>query len=160
MISKWKKWKKDQVESSLALSCDHGEVDSGSRRSEVIAESHENKGERVHGLSYGQVDDSMLRCRDKTSMPECCVHDSSGSNKSFQLEQKLTLDKKFLLNGFLEDVFVAKASNVSKNVEWIEFVCSEFSSSCAYLQDSLVPSMHLWYNESSNNYPILFFHMI
>ena len=72
-----------------------------------------------------------------------CVHDSSGSNKSFQLEQKLTLDKKFLLNGFLEDVFVAKASNVSKNVEWIEFVCSEFSSSCAYLQDSLVPSMHL-----------------
>ena len=61
-----------------------------------------------------------------------CVHDSSGSNKSFQLEQKLTLDKKFLLNGFLEDVFVAKASNVSKNVEWIEFVCSEFSSSCAY----------------------------
>lgn len=56
--------KKDQVESSLALSCDHGELGSGSRRSEVIAESHENKGERVHGLSCGQVDDSMLRCRD------------------------------------------------------------------------------------------------
>lgn len=98
--------------------CDLGGVELGSRRSEVDTESlHENGGE---------VDDDS---RDKaSSVPECCVHDSSGSSESFQLDQKLTLDKKLLLDGFLEDVFMAKASNVSKNVEWIELACPECSS--------------------------------
>ncbi|CAA7032607.1 unnamed protein product [Microthlaspi erraticum] len=103
----------DQFESSVALSCDLVGVD-----------IHENGGESV----CGKVDDLMLRCIDKEAMPECCVHDSDGATESFQLEQKLTLDKKFLLDGFLEDVFMAKALNVSKNVEWIEFVCPECSS--------------------------------
>ncbi|WZZ74086.1 hypothetical protein YC2023_085456 [Brassica napus] len=96
--------------------CDLGGVEFGSVRSEVDSESHENGGE---------VDDS----RDKvSSVPECCVHDSHGSSEGFQLDQRLTLDKKFLLDGFLEDVFMAKASNVSKNVGWIELACPECSS--------------------------------
>ncbi|ESQ32812.1 hypothetical protein EUTSA_v10003992mg [Eutrema salsugineum] len=118
----------NQLESSLALSCDHGGVESGSRRSEGNGESHENGGESIQGLARGQVDDSMRRCIDKPSMPDCCVHDSPRSSESLQLDQKLTLDKKFLLDGFLEDVFMAKASNVSKNVKWIEFACPECSS--------------------------------
>ncbi|VVB04171.1 unnamed protein product [Arabis nemorensis] len=108
----------NRFESSLALSCDHGGVESGS-------DGHENGGENILGLACGQIDDSSMR---KVLMHECCVHDSSDSSESFQLDQQLTLDKKFLLDGFLEDVFMAKASNVSKNVEWIEFVCSDCSS--------------------------------
>lgn len=114
----------NQFESSLALGCDHGGVEPGSTRSETNADSHENGSESIHGLAFGQVDDSTH----KASIPECCVHISPVCNESLQLDQKLTLDKKFLLDGFLEDVFMAKASNVSKNVEWIEFVCSECSS--------------------------------
>lgn len=97
--------------------CDLGGVELGSGRSEVESESHEDGCE---------VDDS----RDKvSSVPECCVHDESpGSSESFELDQRLTLDKKFLLDGFLEDVFMAKASNVSKNVDWIELACPECSS--------------------------------
>ncbi|VYS58720.1 unnamed protein product [Arabidopsis thaliana] len=114
-----------EFESSLALSCDVGVVEPGSRISEGNAESHESGGENV----CGQVDESKTRCIDKASLPGCCVHDSPDSNESVQLEEKkLTLDKKFLLDGFLEDVFMAKASNVSKNVEWIEFACPECSS--------------------------------
>lgn len=37
-------------------------------------------------------------------MPEFCVHDSSGSNESFQLEDKLTFHKKFLVYVFLQEV--------------------------------------------------------
>ncbi|CAH2045330.1 unnamed protein product [Thlaspi arvense] len=121
----------NQFESGLDLSCDHGGVESGSRGSEGNGDSHENGGESsiIHGLACGQVDDDdsmLLRCEVKPSMPDCCVHDS---DESFQFEQQqLTLDKKFLLDGFLEDVFMAKASNVSKNVDWIEFACPECSS--------------------------------
>nr|VDD38537.1 unnamed protein product [Brassica oleracea] len=100
----------------MGRGCDIGRVELGSGRSEVDSESHENGGE---------VDDS----RDKvSSVPECCVHDSHGSSEGFQLDQRLTLDKKFLLDGFLEDVFMAKASNVSKNLDWIELACPECSS--------------------------------
>ncbi|XP_010502615.1 PREDICTED: uncharacterized protein LOC104779890 [Camelina sativa] len=113
------------IESSLALSFDVGGGEPGSRSSEEISdESHENGGESV----CGKVDDLMLGCKDKASMPGCCVHDSHDSNESFEMEQQLTLDKKLLLDGFLEDVFMAKASNVSKNVDWIEFACPECSS--------------------------------
>ncbi|CAL9248549.1 unnamed protein product [Arabidopsis halleri] len=111
----------DEFVSRVALSADIGVVEPGSRSSEGNAESHENGGESV----CGQADDSILRCIGNESLPGCCVHDLPDSNESFQLEQKLTLDKKFLLDGFLEDVFMAKASNVSKNVDWIEFACPE-----------------------------------
>ncbi|XP_010425398.1 PREDICTED: uncharacterized protein LOC104710484 [Camelina sativa] len=115
----------NQIESSLALSFDVGGGEPGSRISEDISdESHENGGESV----CGKVDDLMLGCKDKASIAGCCVHDTHDSNESFQLEQQLTLDKKLLLDGFLEDVFMAKASNVSKNVDWIEFACPECSS--------------------------------
>ncbi|XP_013644713.2 uncharacterized protein LOC106349315 [Brassica napus] len=98
--------------------CDLGGVELGSGRSEVNSDSHEDGCE---------VDDS--RDKASSSVPECCVHDESpGSSESFELDQKLTLDKKFLLDGFLEDVFMAKASNVSKNVDWIELACPECSS--------------------------------
>lgn len=112
----------NQIESSLALSFDLGGGEPGSRSSEGISdESHENGGESF----CGKVDDLKQPCLGKASMPECCVHESPDSNDSFHLEQQLTLDKKLLLDGFLEDVFMAKASNVSKNVDWIEFACPE-----------------------------------
>ncbi|EOA23812.1 hypothetical protein CARUB_v10017027mg [Capsella rubella] len=115
----------NQIESSLVLSCDIGGGELGSGSSEETFDvSHENGGESV----CGKVDDLKQPCLDKASMPGCCVHESHDSNGSFQLEQELTLDKKLLLDGFLEDVFMAKASNVSKNVDWIEFACPECSS--------------------------------
>ncbi|CAN8266369.1 unnamed protein product [Cochlearia groenlandica] len=100
-----------EFESSLAISCDHGEVN---------GDIHENGGESIH----------VLPCVvDKTLVDECCVHESPPvCNESFEFEQQVSVDKKFLLDGFLEDVFMAKRSNVSKNVEWIEFACPECSS--------------------------------
>ncbi|KFK33596.1 hypothetical protein AALP_AA5G034500 [Arabis alpina] len=110
----------NQFESSSTLSSDCGGAESSYRSSE----GYENGGESIRGLACGEVDGSS-----KAMMNECCVHDSPDSSESLRLEQQLlTLDKKFLLDGFLEDVFMAKASNVSKNVEWIEYVCSECSS--------------------------------
>ncbi|CAH8361070.1 unnamed protein product [Eruca vesicaria subsp. sativa] len=105
----------------VSRGCDLGVVELGSGKCEVDSDRHEDGGESIHG----QVDE----LRDKAlTVPGCCVHDSSGSSESFQLEQRLTLDKKFLLDGFLEDVFMAKASNVSKNVEWVELACPQCSS--------------------------------
>ncbi|KAL1210077.1 hypothetical protein V5N11_010656 [Cardamine amara subsp. amara] len=109
------------IDNQFESSCDLDGVERGSISREGNGKSHESV--------CGQVNDSTLPCIDKaSSMHGCCVHDSHDSNESFQLEQKLTLDKKFLLDGFLEDIFMAKASNVSKNVEWIEFACPECSS--------------------------------
>ncbi|KAJ0230553.1 hypothetical protein HA466_0306600 [Hirschfeldia incana] len=115
----------------MGRGCDLGGVELGSGRGEVDTDSYENGGEVDDSIDKAS---SVPECcghdsKDKaSSIPECCGHDSFGSSESFQLDQRLTLDKKFLLDGFLEDVFMAKASNVSKNVEWVELACPECSS--------------------------------
>ncbi|XP_010548307.1 PREDICTED: uncharacterized protein LOC104819768 [Tarenaya hassleriana] len=138
----------EELGSNLTFSVDLGKVERDSRRNQENSVCPENQCESELGIVCGQVDNTEpsrkadhgetyhcdIHLVDKASMPECCVLGSNDSCERFQLEQTitnatdLTPEKKFLLDGFLEDVFMARASNVSRNVKWIEFGCSKCSS--------------------------------
>lgn len=62
---------------------------------------------------------------------DCCSHDvsvtcSNGQELTTTIE--LSDNQKSLLNGFLGDLFMVRSSYLSKDVEWIEFVCPGCSS--------------------------------
>ncbi|PON75730.1 Ubiquitin-conjugating enzyme E2-binding protein [Parasponia andersonii] len=61
----------------------------------------------------------------------CCTHHVSGTSledqKLIQSTEILENQKSFL-NGYLGNIFMVKSSNLSKDVEWVEFFCPQCSS--------------------------------
>ncbi|CAK9157103.1 unnamed protein product [Ilex paraguariensis] len=61
---------------------------------------------------------------------ECCTHDSSETSpKEPKCGIELLPNQKIFLNGYLGNGFMARSSNLSKDVSWIEFPCPH----CSYL---------------------------
>ncbi|KAM7529677.1 hypothetical protein LguiB_033087 [Lonicera macranthoides] len=60
---------------------------------------------------------------------ECCAHGVSEPSRKEQKPRNIELkaNQKSFLNGFLGSVFMAKSSNISKDVHWIEFLCPQCS---------------------------------
>ncbi|XP_015889905.1 uncharacterized protein LOC107424576 isoform X1 [Ziziphus jujuba] len=61
----------------------------------------------------------------------CCMHHTSEALIESQKPSKnmeILDNKKSFLNGFLGNVFMVRSSNLSMDVEWIEFVCPQCSS--------------------------------
>lgn len=54
--------------------------------------------------------------------------DSSLADPKAIRTMDLLADQKSFLNGFLGNIFMARSSNLSKDVEWIEFLCPHCSS--------------------------------
>ncbi|XP_062000421.1 uncharacterized protein LOC133717718 [Rosa rugosa] len=57
---------------------------------------------------------------------EGCRHHLSGS--STEQNTEILKNHKSLLNGFLENIFMVRSSNLSVDVEWVEFFCPQCSS--------------------------------
>ncbi|KAL5752596.1 hypothetical protein ACOSQ2_023103 [Xanthoceras sorbifolium] len=66
----------------------------------------------------GHVDDT---CRHTLS-------DSSPADQKTMRTMELLADQRSFLNGFLGNIFMARSSNLSKDVEWMEFLCPQCSS--------------------------------
>ncbi|KAF8405280.1 hypothetical protein HHK36_010182 [Tetracentron sinense] len=87
----------------------------------------------AHGLSAKY---QCHYCVDMTSyVPnqdhEDCSHGVSGTASKDQGSSKcieLLTNQKSLLNGSLGNVFMVRSSNLSKDVQWIEFMCAQCSS--------------------------------
>jgi hypothetical protein len=73
--------------------------------------------------------------KDVTNIPSCCTQtstlkDEDGEHLLSTNARKIeTVEivgiQKTLLNGFLEDVFMARSSNLSKDIYWHEFTCPQ-----------------------------------
>ncbi|GKU99229.1 hypothetical protein SLEP1_g12102 [Rubroshorea leprosula] len=69
------------------------------------------------------------------SMPHCCLHmtdnvDETGKHNAsgtYQVDQKPKLlpDQKLFLNGFLGTAFMARSSNLSTSIKWVELLCPQ-----------------------------------
>ncbi|XP_004289121.1 PREDICTED: uncharacterized protein LOC101309100 [Fragaria vesca subsp. vesca] len=57
---------------------------------------------------------------------ECCSHHLSKSSSEQNTE--ILKNHKSLLNGYLENIFMVRSSNLSVDVEWVEFFCPHCSS--------------------------------
>ncbi|MED6182010.1 hypothetical protein PIB30_024799 [Stylosanthes scabra] len=57
--------------------------------------------------------------------PNCCVHKTSFLGDE---DTEILGNKRSFLNGFLEDVFMARSSNLSKDIDWHEFKCPQCTS--------------------------------
>ncbi|KAI5418456.1 hypothetical protein KIW84_042912 [Lathyrus oleraceus] len=71
-----------------------------------------------------------------SSISSCCTHitstlgDEDGEHHLSSNARKIETveivgNQKSFLNGFLEDVFMARSSNLSKNIDWHEFTCPQ-----------------------------------
>ncbi|KAL5557383.1 hypothetical protein UlMin_039619 [Ulmus minor] len=61
----------------------------------------------------------------------CCTHHISETSPEFlRLAESMVIleNKKSFLNGFLENIFMVKSSNLSVDVEWVEFFCPQCST--------------------------------
>ncbi|XP_026393474.1 uncharacterized protein LOC113288597 [Papaver somniferum] len=79
-------------------------------------------------------------CMEKTSFIqslEDCMEKTSSENQELTNNFKLLKDQRSVLNGSLGNGFMVRTSNLSKNVEWIEFPCSQ----CSHIVGAY-PSMH------------------
>ncbi|XP_057420816.1 uncharacterized protein LOC130714863 [Lotus japonicus] len=76
---------------------------------------------------------------DVANTPSCCAHsmgiigDEDGEHHLSGTARKtetieIRENQKPLLNGFLEDVFMARLSNLSKDIDWHEFTCPQCMS--------------------------------
>ena len=57
--------------------------------------------------------------------PSCCVHKASVLGDE---DMEILRNQKSFLNGFLEDIFMARLSNLSKDIDWQEFTCPQCTS--------------------------------
>ncbi|XP_015965463.1 uncharacterized protein LOC107489209 [Arachis duranensis] len=57
--------------------------------------------------------------------PNCCVHKASILGDE---DMEILGNKRSFLNGFLEDVFMARSSNLSSDIDWHEFKCPQCRS--------------------------------
>uniref|UniRef100_A0A7N0TRQ1 Ubiquitin-conjugating enzyme E2C-binding protein n=2 Tax=Kalanchoe fedtschenkoi TaxID=63787 RepID=A0A7N0TRQ1_KALFE len=57
----------------------------------------------------------------------CSCSTSESCSVGEGLNDNFTPDKKFLLNGFLENIFMIRSSHVSKAVKWVEILCPKCS---------------------------------
>ncbi|XP_062082324.1 uncharacterized protein LOC133788747 isoform X2 [Humulus lupulus] len=61
----------------------------------------------------------------------CCTHHVSEKlldNEKVILRTEILGDQKSFLNGFLGNIFMIRSSNLSKEVEWVEFFCPQCST--------------------------------
>ncbi|CAJ1942483.1 unnamed protein product [Sphenostylis stenocarpa] len=81
--------------------------------------------------------------QDVTETPSCCAHmtnnlgDEDSGHHSCGTARKERMptetmeilgNQKSLLNGFLEDIFMARLSNLTKDIDWREFTCPQCMS--------------------------------
>ncbi|XP_045833512.1 uncharacterized protein LOC123924608 isoform X2 [Trifolium pratense] len=88
---------------------------------------------RVAHPENGQLSVNLNDAKDVTNIPSCCTQtstlvDEDGEHHLSTNARKIeTVEivgiQKTLLNGFLEDVFMARSSNLSKDIYWHEFTC-------------------------------------
>lgn len=95
---------------------------------------------------HGDVSDSSLDSNDAedlTQTPSCCSHMPSnlgngdgerhlcgtvGKEDMPTETTEILGNQKSFLNGYLEDVFMARLSNLSKEIDWREFTCPQCTS--------------------------------
>ncbi|KAK6924406.1 Ubiquitin-conjugating enzyme E2-binding protein [Dillenia turbinata] len=59
---------------------------------------------------------------------EQCIHDGSAKAHVAKRMVEIPLKQKDLANGFLGNIFMARSSNLSKDIEWVELRCHQCSS--------------------------------
>ncbi|KAK7360079.1 hypothetical protein VNO77_02053 [Canavalia gladiata] len=100
------------------------------------------KNKHDHGDFFNSRPDSN-DTEDVSQTPSCCAHMTNipvdGDSElhlcgTARMEQmpaetlEILSNQKSFLNGFLEDVFMARSSNLSKDVDWHEFTCPQCTS--------------------------------
>ncbi|GAU31222.1 hypothetical protein TSUD_210790 [Trifolium subterraneum] len=68
--------------------------------------------------------------KDGTNIPSCCTPTSTLGDEDGEHARKIETveivgNQKTFLNGFLEDIFMARSSNLSKDIYWHEFICPQ-----------------------------------
>ncbi|KAF7809697.1 DUF2351 family protein [Senna tora] len=82
-----------------------------------VAEKKSNHDDFSHSSPDSNVPE------DVAIAPSCCAHMTSNTAGVEILE-----NQKSFLNGFLEDVFMARSSNLSEDIDWCEFTCPQCMS--------------------------------
>ncbi|KAI9164928.1 hypothetical protein LWI28_004666 [Acer negundo] len=106
---------------------------------EVNAESI-NVNSLFHTLSLSESSETLspvagccvhTECEILDHVDKTCSHTLSESSPAYQKTMRtmeLLADQRSFLNGFLGNIFMARSFNLSKDVEWIEFLCPQCSS--------------------------------
>ncbi|GAV65282.1 DUF2351 domain-containing protein [Cephalotus follicularis] len=114
-------------------------INSGNHHHSVLRDDDESERlpEETNGnatICASLVSDLLLE--NVASVPKCCVHTTDDVQNQFEelylrdayetspMVQRAT---KSFLNGFLGNIFMARSSNLSRNIEWIECVCPRCS---------------------------------
>ncbi|XP_058227839.1 uncharacterized protein LOC131336142 isoform X2 [Rhododendron vialii] len=114
-----------------AYKCLKGMLDNGSNQERVAGCDNYHKDSMLRF-------DENLSCSDRdeghkltNEIGDCCSSQVSGSlpkeHKTATYVELLENQKSFV-NGFLGDVFMARSSNLSKDVQWFEVLCPQCSS--------------------------------
>lgn len=92
----------------------------------------------------------------------CSLKTSEGSSKEHKpgAGSELLTHQKLLLDGFLWNGFVGRSSNISKDVQWVEFMCPQCSSilgayPCSYDNSMLDGGVRLFKCHISTSLPVL-----
>lgn len=92
----------------------------------------------------------------------CSLKTSEGSSKEQnpETDSELLAHQKLLLDGFLWNGFVGRSSNLSKDVQWVEFLCPQCSSllgayPCSYDNSMLDGGVRLFKCHISTSLPVL-----
>lgn len=84
-----------------------------------------NEGETNGNSLFGTLPASDLS---DTCSPGCCVNTCEIPKNCRPTVPELMADQRSFLNGFLGNIFMAKSYNLSKNINWLEFLCPQCSS--------------------------------
>ncbi|KAJ8770798.1 hypothetical protein K2173_021445 [Erythroxylum novogranatense] len=120
------------------IDCFNGRIMSKNLKSGVMEE--ETCGNELFGeLSASEISENVASrngccgttCHTQVLASDFCTYDLSGSCLVDQKVAKTTevmKSQRFFLNGLLGDVFMARSYNVSADIDWKKFVCSQCSS--------------------------------
>lgn len=85
--------------------------------------------------SRGMLGSSPVPVEEGALLPHCCPHSTDHSYEAGQPDAPLTIpaenktkllpDQRLFLNGFLGTAFMARSSNLSASIDWIEFLCPQ-----------------------------------
>ncbi|KAF7135073.1 hypothetical protein RHSIM_Rhsim08G0121800 [Rhododendron simsii] len=108
--------------------CLKGMLDNGSNQERVAGCDNNHKDSMLRFDSYSDRDEGHKLTNE---IGDCCSSQVSGTlpkeHKTATYVELLENQKSFV-NGFLGDVFMARSSNLSKDVQWFEVLCPQCSS--------------------------------
>ena len=120
--SKWNSRSNDACSEKLAKQ-KHEEHGANVAYGIMDEESNNDRLSRMHLESVHSQSDSLIE--------GCCTHhvsETSPENQNLTQNIEILENQKSFLNGFLGSIFMVRSSNLSRDVEWVEFLCPQCST--------------------------------